>query len=400
MRVLLADKLPDEAKERLEQVGFEVRAEATLVEASLVAAMEEFQPDVLVVRSTKVRAEHIGASSSLSLVVRAGAGVNNIDMAACGQQGVFVSNCPGKNAVAVAELAIGLMVALDRKIPDNVADLRAGRWNKKSFSKARGLKGCTVGIIGLGKIGSEVLKRAKAMEMDAIVYELLLTEEMAEELEVVRAESLLDVARAADVVTIHLPLNDKTRGLVGAEFFDSMKPGSFLINTSRAPIIDEDALLQVLDERDLRAGLDLFSNEPAQKEAPFDHPVAKHPRVYGTHHIGASTTQAQQAVADEACRVIEAYKSTGRAPNCVNLTVKTSADHCLVVRHLDRVGVLAAVFDLLREVEINVQEMENTIFAGGGAAIARIQLHGQPPDWVMEKMEQSDRILHVSLLPL
>ena len=189
MRVLFADKLPDQARTRLAAAGFEVSAEPTLSGEALTGRLAELEPDVLVVRSTKVTAADVAAATSLSLVVRAGAGVNTIDLDACSGAGVFVANCPGKNAVAVAELTFGLLLAIDRHIVDGAADLRAGRWNKKAYSKAAGLKGRVLGLLGFGGIGRAVARRAQAFGMPVVAWSRSLTDEAAAEAGVQRAAS-------------------------------------------------------------------------------------------------------------------------------------------------------------------------------------------------------------------
>lgn len=400
MRVLFADKLADKARTRLAGNGFEVIVEPGLEGESLREALGRVDPTVLVVRGTKVKPEHVEAGRSLSLVIRAGAGVNTIALDACSQAGVFVANCPGKNAVAVAELTIGLMIALDRHIADNVVDLRQGRWNKGLYSKARGLAGRTLGVIGTGQIGCEVIARAKAFGMPVVAWSRSLTDEAAEALGVRRFDTPEEVARRADVLSIHVALTPATRGLVGASIFEALRPGAIFLNTSRAEVVDEQALLAALDEKNLLAGLDVYSEEPSGKAGDFDHPLAKHPRVYGTHHIGASTDQAQEAVGDEVCRIIETFRATGRAPNVVNLADRTRADHVLVVRHRDRVGVLASVLDALREESINVEEMENTIFDGAEAAVARLHVAGAPSPALVDRILRAEHVLAASVLPL
>ncbi|MCB9684152.1 MAG: NAD(P)-binding domain-containing protein [Alphaproteobacteria bacterium] len=399
MRVLFADKLPDRARVRLASKGFEVRSEPKLTAAELGDRLREFEPDVLVVRSTKVTADHVAAGKKLSLVVRAGAGVNTIDVKACSGRGIFVTNCPGKNAVAVAELAMGLMLALDRRIPDGVADLRAGRWAKSAYSGGLGLKTRTLGVIGTGDIGRAVIRRAQAFGMKVVAWSRSLTDELAAELGVERAATPESLAARSDVVTVHLALNDQTRGFVGESVFSVMKHGALFLNTSRAEVVDETALLRALDERALRAGLDVFSGEPSGGEAPFDHPLAKHPNVYGSHHIGASTEEAQEAVGDEACRIIEAFRDDGVVLNGVNSLVRSTATHRVTVRHLDRVGVLAGVLGTLREAKINVQEMANVVFPGG-AAIARVQVSSAPGADVVERLDALEHVLDVSVVAL
>jgi len=399
MRVLFAEKMPEQARARLASSGFEVRSEPALEGAALAELLRSWGPDVLVVRGKKVTKEHADATGRLSLVVRAGAGVNTIDVAACSARGIFVANCPGKNAVAVAELAFGLLLAIDRHIPENVADLRAGKWNKGLYSKARGLKGRTFGIIGMGEIGTAVAQRAAGFEMPVVAWSRSLTKERAAELGVERAASPDEVARKSDIVSVHVALTPETKGLVNQAVFAAMRPGAIFLNTSRAEVVDDAALLRAIEERGLKVGLDVYSGEPSGKDGPFDHPLARHPAVIGTHHIGASTDQAQEAVGDETCRIIERFRDHGEVPNCVNLLVRSAATHRITVRHLDRVGVLAAVLDLMREAEINVQEMENVIFPDG-AAIARVQVSRSPDDALLRRLAALEHVLAVSVVSL
>lgn len=399
MRVLIADKLVAEAAQALQDAGHEVHVDPALHGEALREALSTLAPEVLVVRSTKVTAEHLAAASALSLVVRAGAGVNTIDLDAAGAQGVFVSNCPGRNADAVAELTLGLLVSIDRRIPDNVAEARAGRWDKKRFGKADGLKGRTLGVLGCGRIGQAVIARAQAFGMEVVAWSRSLDEAKAAGLGVRHAGSPVEVARHSDALTVHTALTPDTRGLIGAEVLDALPDGAIVLNTSRAGVVDADALSEALDRKGLRVGLDVFEGEPATKQGALDTPLARHERVYLTHHIGASTAQAQQAVAAEAVRVITVFHTTGTPPNCVNVARAPEADHSLVVRHRDRVGVLAAVLDELRKAELNVQEMDNTIFAGGEAAIARIQIDGDPSD-VTGAVSALPHVLHVAVVPL
>jgi D-3-phosphoglycerate dehydrogenase len=400
MKVLFADKLADHARTALASVGLEVRADPTLSGDTLTAALTTFDPDILVVRSTRVTQAHLSAGRALSLVVRAGAGVNTIDLDACASGGVFVANCPGKNAVAVAELTIGLMLGIDRHIPENVTELRQGRWDKKRFSKAGGLKGRTLGLIGLGSIGRAVAQRAKAFGMPVLAWSRSLDQATADELGIKAYPTLEAVARRAEILSVHLALTPETRGLIGESIFREMKHGAMFINTSRAAVVDESALLKALDTKDLRAGLDVFSDEPAAKQGTFTHPLAQHPRVHGTHHIGASTEQAQIAVADAVVDIVRRFKADGVVDSCVNLARHSAATHSIVVRHRDRVGVLASVLDILRHGGINVQEIDNRLFAGGKAASARIRVVGEPDAMLCRAMLNLEHVLHVSVVSL
>ncbi len=400
MRVLIADKFEASGREGLGRLGCEVHYQPGLKEEALVQAIREREPDVLVVRSTKVNQAMLEAGA-LKLVVRAGAGYNTIDVAAASRRGIYVSNCPGKNSVAVAELAFGLMLALDRRIPDNVASLRRGEWNKEQFARARGLCGRTLGLIGLGQIGQEMVGRARAFGMPVVGWSRSLTPDRAEALGVKPLASALEVAAAADVVSVHLALNASTRGLLSTDFFQAMREGALFINTSRAEIVDQAALVVGIRDRKLRVGLDVFAVEPAGGSGSFADPIGAEPAVYGTHHIGASTEQAQEAIAAETVRIIRTFRETGKVPNVVNLARQTPATHALVVRHLDRPGVLAGILDALRAANVNVQEMENVIFEGAEAAVAHINLDQPvPADLLQQCRAQNPHILEITLLSL
>lgn len=401
MRVLIADKLPPSVSNQLQAAGATVVSEPGLKGDALVAALRAHTPDVLVVRSTKVEEPHLVATQSLQLVVRAGAGVNTIDLGCASARGVFVSNCPGMNAAAVAELTLGHILNADRRIADGVAELRAGQWNKGEWSKgARGLRGRTLGVIGCGAIGTLVIQGAHALGMDVVGFDPALTPARAAALGIRRADSPVDLAAQSDVLTVHVALNDHTRGLISRAVLEAMPAGGIFVNTTRGPVVDEAALEWAVRERGLRAGLDVFCDEPNAKSAPWTHPLTALPGVYGTHHIGASTDQAQEAVAAEALRVILEWSSTGTAPNCVNLARVTPATHLLVVRHADRVGVLAGVFDLLREQSINVQAMENVVFQGAKAACARIQLDAPLSEGALRRLNAHSGIFDAAVVGL
>jgi D-3-phosphoglycerate dehydrogenase len=400
VKVLVADKFEKSGLEGLAASGYEVLFEPEAKDDALVRRIAETGADVLVVRSTKVSRAAL-ESGRLSLVIRAGAGYNTIDVEAASERGISVANCPGKNSIAVAELAFGLILALDRRIPENAADLPRGIWNKKEYSKARGLFGRTLGLIGTGGIGREMISRAKAFGMPVVAWSRSLSPANAERLEIERRGSPVDVARDADIVSIHIALKPETRGLVGEEFFAAMRPGSFFVNTSRAEVVDQAALEKAVREKQIRAGLDVFAGEPSGGSGSVDDPIFRLPGVIGTHHIGASTDQAQEAIAAETARIAREYKETGRAPNVVNLAHESPATHLLVVRHCDRVGVLAAVFDGIKKAGINVQETENVVFEGARAAVARIRLDQPPSAEVLESIRKSTSdIIEVSLLTL
>jgi D-3-phosphoglycerate dehydrogenase len=384
MKVLIADAFPGDRLEDFRRLGVEVEYRPDLSAKDLPAAAAG--ASVLVVRSKQVVAEVFERSPALSLVVRAGAGVNTIDVAAASRRGVYVSNCPGQNAIAVAELAIGLLLALDRRIPDNVALLRQGRWDKKTFSEARGLYGRTLGIAGLGPIGRETARRAQALGMKVVGWSRSLDDARARELGIARAPDLASLAAKVDALSLHLPLTKETRGIVSREVLSRLPADALLVNTARAELVDQEALLELAKAGRIRVGADVHAGEPEGGRAEFDSPLAKLPGVYGTHHIGASTAQAQDAIAREAVRIVGVFLSEGRVPNCVNLVRKSPARTRLVVRHFDKVGVLANVLGIVREAGINVEEVENTVFDGAAAACCSIQLDVPPSPEVLARI--------------
>jgi D-3-phosphoglycerate dehydrogenase len=391
LKVLIADRFEQTGIDGLRAAGCDVLYQPDLKDAALADAIRSSGADVLVVRGTSVSAAALEAGQ-LGLVVRAGAGYNTIDVAAASRRGIYVSNCPGRNAIAVAELTFALMLALDRRVPDNVADLRAGRWNKKEYSKARGLFGRTLGLIGYGSIGAEVAQRAHAFGMPVVVWSRRFAgaqPEVAMPFRVVDSPERL--AAMSDVVSVHLALTKETRGFVNASILGRMRPGTIFINTARAEVVDPAALLDAARDGGIRVGLDVFAGEPGAASGDFSDPLLALPNVYGTHHIGGSTDQAQEAIAAETVRVVAAYMSTGRVPNVVNLAAKTPATHRLIVRHRDRPGVLAHVFDVLKSGGVNVQETENVIFEGAEAAIARISVDTLPSASLLAAIRDGNR---------
>ena len=386
MKVLIADKFEKVGIDGLKELGCEVVSQPDVKAEGLAALIRETDPHILIVRSKKVGTEALSAGTALTLVIRAGAGIDTIDVATASSRGIFVSNCPGKNSIAVAELVMGLLLACDRRIPDQVADLRQGRWNKGEFSKARGLYGRRLGVVGLGQIGREVASRARAFGMRVIAWSRSLTHEEADALGLVYAQTPLEVAHHADAVTVNVAANADTKHLVNADFLAAMRPGAYLINTSRGSVVDEAALARAIEEKKIRAGLDVFQSEPAGSTGEFAPAIVQLPGVYGTHHVGASTDQAQVAIAHEVIRIVQAFRDTGEVPNVVNRLARSSATHVLSIRHRNRPGVLAHVFGVLAGAEINVEEVENIIYHGAQATLARIHLDGVPTNGALDRI--------------
>ena len=401
MRILFADKLSEQTVDDLEHHGHECSVEPGLSADDLAAHIGGY--DVLVVRSTKVRRPVFEAADKLVLVIRAGAGTNTIDTDAAAERAVYVCNVPGRNAAAVAELTMGLLLAIDRRIADNVADLRDGKWDKKTYGKAEGLLGSTMGILGLGSIGFLVAERAAAfgIRIQSVAREgrSAAAVARAEELGITMCGSVEELVASSDIVSLHVPASPETKHLVDEAFLARMRKGAILLNTSRGDVVDEAALLTALDEGRVRAGLDVFDDEPGSGHADWDSPLAKHPGVVATHHIGASTSQAQRAIAQGVTEIVDAFMG-GEARDCVNLDPDRLGSLALSVRHLDEVGVLAQVLDTLRTAHLNVQHMVNRVFRGGEAAVAFIDVEGQVSAELLETLGAIPHVLGVSLVTL
>ena len=398
MKVLIADKFSESHLTKLIDLGHEVTLDPGLSTDDLPAAIPGYE--VLIVRSTKVTPETIDAANKLNLVIRAGAGVNTIAVDYAAENGVFVCNTPGKNAVAVAELAMGLVMAIDRNIPDQVKDLRKGKWRKKRYATTKGLAGRSIGIVGLGAIGLEVAKRAHAFDMEIAVVDRpnrdpLRTQQL-KQMGTRFEPDLLSLAASCDILSFHVPATPETEGLVSRALLDAMRPETVIINTARGSVIDEEALVEAIEKKDLRVGLDVYKGEPGSGDAPFESTLAQHPAVYGTHHIGASTNQAQTAIADAVLESIEAFQN-GSLLNCVNLGLVTGAAQTVTIRHHNVVGVLAGVLGTLREAGINVEHMENFVLAGRAAASAVIHVVGEVSEATVAKLESVDNVIAVSV---
>lgn len=390
MKVLIADKLPEKYVQKLKDHDLEVDFQPKLGENDLPDAAKD--ADILVVRSTVVNAKTIETAEKLNLIIRAGAGYNNIDVSAANSKGVYVANCPGKNAIAVAELAIGHMIALDRQIPDNVSDFKAGKWNKAAYSKGKGLYGKTIAIVGLGNIGKEVAIRAKAFGMNVYGKDI----SRIEGVEYKDFSEFDQVLPIADIVSVHLPMTPNTKGLFDDKMFSYMKEGAYFINTSRPGVVVEDALIKAVQEKGIKAGLDVFADEPEQKTGEVKSKLQEIDGIYVTHHIGASTEQAQNAVAEEAINIILDFINSGVIDHWVNRAKKTDSHYQLVVKHFDKPGVLASIMDVLRQGDINIEEVENIIFEGGVVACCTMKLRENATNDMLGSIRNNPNVITVS----
>lgn len=310
-QVLVADALPLEEMEPLEQAGIGVVDRRGVDAAGLIREIPRYVG--LLVRSrTQVGAELLQAAGDLRVVGRAGTGVDNIDVEAATRAGVLVMNVPGGNTLAAAEHTIALLMALARHVVPAAAGLREGTWERKGFVGVQ-VTGRTLGVVGLGRIGREVARRAQGLGMKVIVHDPLLAPEAAEEMGFTFA-SLEELAAGSDFLTVHVPLVAGTRHLVGRELLEHARTGIHILNVARGGVVDEEALLEALESgRVAGAALDVFEQEPPQNTR-----LLRHPRVLATPHLGASTAEAQRSVARQIAGQVAAYLTRGVVRNAVN----------------------------------------------------------------------------------
>ncbi len=398
MRLLLADKIDTQALDELRILGIEIISRPELTKDTLPDALEGI--GILVVRSTEVSARAIEAGRQLNLIVRAGVGVHNIDVAAASARGIYVAACPGKNAIAVAELTMALALALDRRVVDATADLREGRWEKPKYAQARGLYGRTIGVAGLGAVGREVVSRARAFGLDPIVWSRSLTPTKAQRFDVGFARTLEDLAARSDILTLHLPLVPQTRGIVGRKVFDALPAGAIFINAARSELVDHDALAEAVVTKGLRVGLDVFPDAPDKSRAEFASTLFSKGVVYGTPHIGAATEQAQRAIAMETARIIRAFMTEETVPNVVNICATSPARYAVVIRMVDKVGVLANTLSVLKRHGINIEEISNTVFDGALATCTKLRVSNRPSEACVKEIGAFAEVLHVDVVSL
>ncbi len=377
MKIVVADLFSPEGIEEMKKMGHEVVYEPKVVGADFVKLMSEAKPVVLVVRSKKVTKEVVDADPKLEMVIRAGAGVDTIDVEYCARKGVYVCNCPGKNSVAVAELAMGLIIAMDRRIPEGDHLLKEGKWEKGIFADCTGLKGRTVGLLGIGNVGKEVCKRCIAFDMKVIAWDIFISKEDMAAMGAIKMDSAQEVAKNADILSIHVPAVKDTIKMINKDFLKLLKPDTVIVNTARANLVVEEDLLERLDTvKGFWYASDVFSAEPAEKKAAYDNKLAKHPKVIGTHHIGASTKEAETAIGIEAVRMVREYGTMKKVNNCVNLAQDIKNTHNITIKYANQVGTLANILALFTKYQLKIEELRNEVFKDRQACVAAIHFTG------------------------
>ncbi len=352
-RVFISDKLEPSGLDLLRQAGIELDERAGLAGTALEAALQA--ADGVIVRSgTRLTAELLENPGKLKAVVRAGVGVDNIDVAAATRRGIVVMNTPGGNTVSAAEHTITLVLALARHVPAADASAKQGKWERSQFIGTQ-LAGKTLGVVGLGRIGREVARRAAGLDMKVIGYDPVLSPERAAQLGIESLPDLDHLLPSCDFLTVHTPLTPETRNLIGARELALMKPGSRIVNCARGGIINENALAEALRSGHLAgAALDVFVEEPP---AP-GHPLLKMPNVVVTPHLGASTVEAQESVAREAAQLMIDFLTRGVVQFAVNMATvdRTELEELrLYVNMAHRLGLLHAQMDhgAIRKAELH-----------------------------------------------
>lgn len=385
MKVLIADLFSQSALDSLSSAGIQVVYNHQLNGDSLKSAIISENPQILVVRSTKVTGDIISSSPSLEFIIRAGAGVDNIDTQTASKHSIFVANCPGKNSVAVAELVMGHILSVDRRLAENYSLLKQGKWNKGLFAECTGIKGRSLGIVGFGAIGKEVATRARSFGMDLYFTDAYVSAEIGAPYGATKLNTLDELAQVSDIITFHVPATPETKGMINSGFISKCRENVVIINTSRGDIANE---AEIIHELNARPGFwyacDVYLGEPAAKECDFVHQLAQHPKVYGSHHIGASTKQAETAIGLEALRMILMYANTSKvdAGNLVNMQNKSNAKHAVVVRHSG--NALTALLVKLSEKGCRVHEVENKAFKDGAAFLATVYADCENPGCLNE----------------
>lgn len=400
MRLLIADSLHPLGIEELRHLGVKVTYEPELDSESLPNAIHDY--GILVVRSKPVTAETIAASNKLNLIVRAGHGVGNIDVEAASRRAIYVAACQGQNAVAVAELTMGLILSLDRRIPDAALSIRQGHWEPGLYANAGGLKGKRIGILGLGSVGLQVLERAQAFGMICYAWSRGLMPARAKELGVIATDSPQDLASKVDILTVHLAYNERTHGIVSRQVLDALADGAMFINAARSELVDYVALEQIAEKKQLRVALDVYAEFPHAGNSTFNPPnFSDRVLWYGTPHIGSKTLQARLAVASETVRIVRGFLVEGTVPNSVNVRTAHYARYQIVIRHHDKIGALANALNVLKRHDLNVQEHKTHVFDHGCAACTRINVVARPSEQCLQEIAAfHDEVLHVQLVAL
>ncbi len=399
MKILVGCSLPEWALQELRSLGTEVLYEPTLTTERMEKLIGNVA--VLVVGRRRVSPEVVSTGKALQAIVRVGTDIANIAVEEASAQGIFVANCPYQDAIAVAELTFGLLLALDRGVLENAAALRKGVLAEPESNDALGLAGRTLGVLGFGRVEQEIVKRARAFEMNLLAWSPTLTPEPAAASGVNFCAWPRELARQSDMVTVYAPQQETEEVLVDAEFLQNMRAGAYIVYVGHPAALDEMALAQIAKERHLRVAYDISAPHLAGSDAGrFRSRLQALPNVIGTHHLADRTKQAYEATAGELVRVIREFLVAGEVVNCVNILEHSPATWQLVLRLRDTVGVLASVLDHVRADGINVEEVSSRVFTGAQAGFCTIALDERPSAEALNAIRELDGVLHLELRAL
>jgi len=394
MKMLVACELPAAAVDQLKTLSSTLIYRPTITTAELREAIADV--GLLIVGHTRVSPDIVARARTLQMIIHAGPGPGDVAFPEASNQGVFVCDCPDQQATAIAELTIGLMLALDRRLVDNAVALREGRWTRSEFHDARGLAGRTLGILGYGPVGRLVARRAHALDMRVVAWSPSLPA-CPPDSHVEFCNWPRELARVADVITVHALSDDDRAVLVDAEFLERMSVGAYLVHVGHPGAVDEAALATAITQRQLRVALDVFISEPAAEQARFRSRLCEMPNVIGTQHIGPLTEQARQATADEVVRIVRAFVVSGDVVNCLNVCDRSPATWQLVLRVRDQVGVMASILEAVRADGINAEEITSRVFSGAKAAWCTIAMDERPSTEALEAIRALPDVLHLEL---
>lgn len=398
MKVLVACTLPEFALSELRTLGTELVVRPELTSEQLAAQIGDAA--ILIVDRRRVPSEAVAAGRALQMIVRAGTVVSNIALEEASSRGVFVVNCPGNDGPAIAELMLGLAVALDRRLLDNARAASEGRTPAPELLDARGLAGRTLGILGYTSTSRHLVRRARGLEMNVLAWSATVTTDESRVRDLEFCAWPRELAARSDVVTVFGPPEGTETVLVNSEFVQSMRPGALLVHVGHPGVLDELAIAAAVRAGKLRVAADVYGSESPGEPPRIRSRLVDVPGVLLTQRLGGSTEQARHAIAAEVVRIVRQFLLSGEVLNCVNLLERSPATWQLVLRLRDTVGVMAAVMDCIRADGVNAEEISSRVFRGARAAACTISLAERPSTEAVEAIRRLDGVLHLHLRAL
>lgn len=397
MKTLVACPLPDFALAELRGLGTDLTYAPSITPEAL--SQEIVDTGILVVTGKAVTPEMLERAEVLQMVVYAGSGSGQIAVDAASRAGIFVTHCPGTDALACAELTLGLLLALDRSIVPNANRLREGQWSREDYIGGRGLAGRTLGIIGDPPFCKALARLARALDMEIIAWLPETETDVAREPDIELCNWPREVARRSDAIVVHgataqgraMAVDEQT---IDSVFLDSLKQDALLVHLGDISALDEEAITRAIDERGMRLALDVA---PTGQTGRAKTKLLQKPGVIGTIHTGGATEEARHAIAREVVAIISAFLISGEIRHPVNLAERSPATWLLVLRIRDQVGVMAGVLQTIRADGINAEEITSRVFMGAQAAWCTISLDERPSTEALNAIRAMENVLHLEL---